>query len=522
MTTIIQTFIRNFNPFTSNPLVPTVKGIYEPLMIYNTLKGEIVPWLADKYEWSNDNKTLTFTLHDGVKWSDGQPFTASDVVFTFNLFKNNDTLQGSALQATGSNGYVDSVSATDAKTIVFKFKQVFTPGLYDIINQDIVPEHSWKAVQDPAKFANENPVGTGPFTEVTNFQNQVYQVDKNPNYWQAGKPYINAVRVTAYSSNEQQVVAMGKGEIDWAGTFVPNAQQAIISKDPTNFHYWYPQGALTTLLELNTTKKPFDDPIVRKAFSMALNRQQMVTVSVSGYTKPSDVTGLSDAFAAWKVADPSKLGDWTTYSPDKANQALDAAGYKKGSDGIRTTPDGKKMSFSLLMVNGFSDWVSAGQIMVPNLKAIGIDLQIKNIDPGAYFGVHPSGDWDVALWFGYASPTPFTFYRNVMSKTTVQPIGQPTSQNFARYASAKADDLLNQFAATSDVAQQKEIGKQLQQVFADEAPVIPLWPGPSYDFYSTKNFSDFPSADNAYSLAFPEGHVTPEELIVLTTIKPKK
>ena len=206
-TDLAQSFVRNFNPFASRPLAPTVAGIYESLMIYSTMKGELVPWLADKYEWSADNKTLTFTLHNGVKWSDGQPFTANDVAFTFNLIKNKTGLQGPGLQAMGASGYINSVAAQGDNTVVFTFKQVNTPGLYDIIQQNIVPQHIWKDVADPAKFTNDNPVGTGPFTQVTFFQNQAYQVDKNPNYWQAGKPYFNGIRVTAYASNEAQVVA---------------------------------------------------------------------------------------------------------------------------------------------------------------------------------------------------------------------------------------------------------------------------------------------------------------------------
>jgi peptide/nickel transport system substrate-binding protein len=518
MTALTQAFVRNFNPFTNNPDVPTVAGIYEPLMIYNTIKGDLVPWLADKYEFSADNKTLTLTLHNGVKWSDGQPFTANDVVFTFNLFKNTSGLQGSALQAMGQSGYIDSVAAQGDTTVVFTFKQANTPGLYDIIQQNIVPQHIWKDVSDPVKFTNDNPVGTGPFTQVTAFQPQAYQVDRNPNYWQADKLHVNGVRVSAYSSNESLVVAATQGKIDWAGTFIPNVQQAVLSKN-ADMHYWAPAGPQTTLLELNTTRKPLDDSVVRKAFSMALDRQRMVTVALSGYSKPADVTGLGDT--TWKVADPSKLGDWTTYNPTKANQMLDQAGYKKGSDGIRTTPDGKRMSFSLLMVNGFSDWISAGQIMVPNLKAIGIELTQKMIDPGAYFGTHPTGDWDVALWFGYQSPTPYGFYRNVMSKATVAPAGQPTGANFARYASAKADDLLSQWANTTDAAKQKDLAQQLQQVFADEAPVIPLWPAPVFELYSTKTFTGFPDKDNAYAYGFPQGALYPEELIVMTTIKPK-
>ena len=89
----------NFNPFANNPNWPTVKGIFEPMMVYNLLKGEMVPWLADSYTWSADFMTLTFKLHPGVKWSDGQPFTAKDVVFTFDLAQEDARPDRSGLHA---------------------------------------------------------------------------------------------------------------------------------------------------------------------------------------------------------------------------------------------------------------------------------------------------------------------------------------------------------------------------------------------------------------------------------------
>jgi peptide/nickel transport system substrate-binding protein len=97
MTVSVQqqaTWIRNFNPFSGDFRFPTINGMFEPLMIYNTVKGELVPWLGTDYEWSADNKKLTITLRDDVKWSDGEDFNADDVVFTFNLFKNTAGLQG--------------------------------------------------------------------------------------------------------------------------------------------------------------------------------------------------------------------------------------------------------------------------------------------------------------------------------------------------------------------------------------------------------------------------------------------
>jgi len=117
--TILNAYVVNFNPFANNPNWPTVDGIFEPMMVYNTLKGELVPWLADSYTWSADFKTLTFKLHEGILWSDGQPFTANDVVFTFNLLKTTTGLNGSGL--TALNGAVDTVSAPDDLTVVFTY-----------------------------------------------------------------------------------------------------------------------------------------------------------------------------------------------------------------------------------------------------------------------------------------------------------------------------------------------------------------------------------------------------------------
>jgi peptide/nickel transport system substrate-binding protein len=403
--------------------------------------------------------------------------------------------------------------------VVFHFSRVFSPALYDIVKQNIVPQHIWKDVANPVTYTNDNPVGSGPFTQVATFQNQVYEVDKNPYYWQSGKPAYKGIRVQAYSSNDQETLALDNGQVDWAGNFIPNIKQALIDKNP-NMHYWSPTTGLVALMELNTTKKPYNDVNMRKAISMALDRQHMVDVAISGYTKPADVTGLSDGFAKWKVSDLSQLGDWTTYNVAKANQLLDSAGYKKGADGYRTFPDGSPMTLNLTMVNGFSDWISAGNIMVPNLKAVGLNVQVKTINPSVLFDIEPKGQFDMALWFGFQTATPFTFYQNVMSKATVVPVGQVTFTNFGRYSSAAADALLDQFASTTDASRQLQLGYQLQKVFADEAPVIPLWPAPDYCEYSTAHFTGWPSADNPYATCQPQGNTSPQQLIVLTTIKP--
>ena len=515
------TWVRNFNPFSGDFRFPTINGIYEPLMIYNTVKGDIVPWLATKYAWSSDNKKLTFELRSDVKWSDGQAFSANDVVWTFDMFKKTGGLQGRGGQAMfGETAYVDTVTAPNATTVEFNFKTVFTPGLYDIINQVIVPEHIWKNIADPVKETNDNPVGTGPFTEVVVFENQVFQVDKNPNYWQPGKPYIQGFRQPAYPGNDQANLATINGENDYAANFIPDIEKTYVAKDPEHFGYWFPSVGATVMLYLNTTRKPFDDVNVRKAISMAVDRNQIVQVAMYDYTKPADVTGLSDAYPAYKVADPSKLGTWTTMDVDAANKLLDAAGLTKGADGIRTV-DGKPLKYDINVVTGWTDWVSACQIMAQNLKAVGIDAQVKPYDFSAWLDRVQKGDFDMSIGWSSGGATPYEYYRDQMSQRSIKPLGEAAGANWHRYVSKTADDLLNQIAATSDAAEQKSIAEKLQQTFSDEAPAVPLFPGPYWYEYNTTRFTDFPTKDNPYAAGSFFNQGTPEQLIVMTTIKPK-
>ena len=182
------------------------------------MQSTIVPWLGTNYEWKEQNKILIIETRDGVRWSDGKPFSAYDVEFTFNLKKEFPALDGN-----GNWKYLSSVEATDSTHVVFVFSRIYVPGFEVLSGQPIVPKHIWSRESDPVKFTNPNPIGTGPFTEVTLFSNQVWELSKNPNYWQEGKPKINKLRFPAFLSNEQATLALIKGEVDWSGNFCSGA-----------------------------------------------------------------------------------------------------------------------------------------------------------------------------------------------------------------------------------------------------------------------------------------------------------
>ena len=178
-------FQRNFNPlqYAGDVRWPARHAMYEPLIIYNPLTGAYVPWLATGYRWSDDRLQLRFALRPGVRWSDGAPFRAADVVFTLQLLARHKELDAHALWR-----HLAAVRAPDDATVELDLKRRHVPVLEMIAEQPIVPEHIWSKVEDPLAFANEDPVATGPFTRVTSFRNQVYEVERNPLYWQAGQP----------------------------------------------------------------------------------------------------------------------------------------------------------------------------------------------------------------------------------------------------------------------------------------------------------------------------------------------
>src|SRR5690606_28777847 len=187
------TFNRNFNPFSPNAAPMTQQAVYESMLVYNPADGSTTPWLAESWESSEDGKTVTFHLRDGVTWSDGEPFTAQDVATTF-------ALQQKIVE--GSFPYVEKVAAADETTVVFSLSEPFSPGLYEIGQQVIVPDHVWADQESPDTFENKEPVGTGPYTEVTNFQTQSFDLLPNPHYWQKDKQKLPGVRMLAFAGND--------------------------------------------------------------------------------------------------------------------------------------------------------------------------------------------------------------------------------------------------------------------------------------------------------------------------------
>jgi len=511
-------WIRNFNPLTTATSArwPTLAGIYEPLFVFNSVRSEYVPWLAVTHEWTAGNLVLRLTTRDSVLWSDGRPFDARDVAFTFDLLKRHP-----ALDRRGVWGFLSAVSAVDERTVDFRFQRVYIPGFDEIAAQQIVPRHVWSTVADPVAFANENPVATGPFTEIRVFQNQVYELGRNPHYWRAGEPHFDAIRCPAYPSNDRANLALVFDEADWAGNFIPAVDRVFVGRNPAHHRYWFPLTGSSIFLYANTTRAPFDDSRVRKALSMAIDRALLVDVALHRYSRPADATGLSDAYTAWRDSGIAAAGDWVLHDPARAGKLLDEAGLPRGKDGLRHLPDGKPLRYEVLSVAGWSDWVRAAQVIARGLQEIGVDASVRTYDFSAWFQRVQEGNFDLTLGWSFEGPTPYPFYRWLMSSATVNPVGVASMGNWHRYGSPEADRALASFEREPDPAKQRALCNEMQRVFVAEAPAIPLYPNPSWAEYNTSRFDGFPSEARAYADPSPNKFDRGECLLVLTTLVPR-
>lgn len=513
---------RNFNPYAPDPLDFSRNMIYEPLLVFNPVEGGVAtPWLATGYAYADDLMSVTFDLRDGVLWSDGEAFNADDVVYTFNMFKEFPATDTAAI-----NDFLDSVEKVDDLHVKFNLNRVYTIAHELIGARYILPEHIWGSVEDPALFLNEDPVGTGPMTTVANYNEQSYEVCRNETYWRKDEngeqlPYVDCLRQVLFQGNDPANLALINGELDWAGNFVPDIETTFIAADPEHHGYYFWPGGATVQLYSNTTKEPFSDVNFRRAMSMAIDYDSVTSIGMYGYTTASNAVGLGPRYSDWVSEDALAAADatgQTRYNPEGAAALLEESGYvDSDGDGIRNMPDGgANIEFKVQVVNGWTDWVTSVQIMSQNFQDVGLGATIDTPEFGAWLSNLQGGNYDVSIGWGTAGNTPYNYFRNLMLSELISEDGQANAELWSRWTSDEADALLTQFTATADLAEQQSIIDQLQQLYVDNIPAIPLFPGPTWYEYVTYRFTGFPTEENYYAQGSPWDE--PSRLIVINTI----
>jgi peptide/nickel transport system substrate-binding protein len=515
-------FVRNFNPYVQGlPSSSFVRGgMYEPLVITTPAGGgREYKWLAESYAWSKDGKTLTLNIRKNVRWSDGKPLTAADVVYSIAAGKQDKAMDIIGMFREGTN--IASVRQQGTYRVLIKLKDKDSQFVGVNLNGVfVVPKHVFSKVADINKWTNPNPVGSGPYVRVSRFNAQDYVLEKNPRYWQPGKPKFACLEYIQATSNDAALLQIVSGQADWTHNFVPNVEKAYIAKNPKYFHAFYDTTAYPISLMFDTAKYPYSIVAFRKAVSMAIDRQKVSKLGEYGYAPPTDAIGLSQLFPSW-VTDASVKATakrLATYNSAAAKKLLTDNGFKYDGDKL-VDPKGDRVGFDVHVISGWSDWVASLQIITKNLRDIGIDASVK-LEPGwgEWFPNATSTKFVTLLWQTAATGSPYGFFFNNMHENTFLPSGQDAvnTGNFAHFKDAAATSLLDKWKVTLDIPGQKKIATQLQKLWLDKLPIVPLFIGPQWSTYSTKYFHCFPTPRNHY--ARPIFNSYPENTVLLTTI----
>lgn len=503
----------NLNPFLPGDqhLLPTNSAIYETLFYVNSINGRVTPVLGTASKWSADNKTLTVTTRSGVKWNDGQAFSAADAAFTFNYLKQFPALDTSGIWKSG----LTSVKAAGS-TLTFTFSAPNTPVFAYLANTPIVPQHIWSAVKDPLTFTNQKPVATGPFT-FDSYSQQALRVLKNKSYWMPDKPAVDALVWLATSSNDAALLKLLSGEVDFGYVGISDPK-GFAARGPNNV-YWWPTNNIN-FLYFNTVKAPMNDPAFRRAVAGAINTQNVAQKAYAGAVPAASASSIMPGQQAqWLPASAKAL--LPKYDTAAADKALTAAGYRKDATGKRLGKDGKPLpAFKILVGAGWTDFITMAQVVGDDLKKVGITTTIDQQAWGSYSGGLQTGTYDMGVSWGWGNgATPYYTFNAAFNPDFSAPVGKTAPSNLSRYTNPAITKALATFRSTSDAAAQKTAMSTIITTVLKDMPWVPLTDRTQFGLYNTSRFTGFPSAQNPYNDASPDD--TAGARLLYLNVKPK-
>ncbi len=500
----------DFNPFhVDTALFGTYGSIYEPLFFYNQLSADPpTPMLAESFSYSADGRTVTIKIKPNVKWSDGEPLTADDVVFTLGYGPNKTDKMVSA-------------TATDATTVEVKYSTPqFTNESQLLGATMIVPTHVWSKITDYMKETNPKPVGSGAYSVKTT-SDASYTFTANPNY-RDGAPPITNVQYLGLDSNQSGQDMLTTGQIDWTGMFVANPDAVTADGAIATMNQQQDPTVIVTCSDQSLgCKGAQTDPAVRQALNVAIDRPALAEKAWAG------LVGEANPAFVLLPRDQQWLGDPSlTPSPQAANaaqaaQLLEAAGYAKDAKGFYGK-DGKEISLDLFSPDGWTDYNDAAKLIAEEAGKAGIKVTARTVSEAEYWTPVTNGDFQLAMYGLTQSlvADPFSNYDQYFSGKSTAKVGEaPTrGQNYARYSNPGVDKLIEVAGSTNDAGDKKNAYGMIQEQIANDLPYIPVVLNASQAFFNVRGFTGWPSADNLYADPLPYLSVAPA--VVLLHLKP--
>jgi peptide/nickel transport system substrate-binding protein len=490
--------IDTLNPFTAVFASSTNIGrmMYEFLTTYDQKTQAPVPALAQSWSHSADGLTWTFHIRDNAKWSDGQPVTAKDAAFTFNLMMTNTDA------ATANGNFVANfarVTATDDHTLVITTKQPQATML--ALDVPIVPRHVWQGVTNIGKFANDptpgHPVvGDGPFILTGFKQGQYVTLAANKNYWR-GTPKIDELQYVQFDDVNAAESALVKGDIDLLNNLTPTQFNAlkntknITTNDAEGSRFVdmiINSGAATNAnVPIGNGNPNLKDVKLRQAIAQAIDPAALVKNVYGGYAQPG-TSYIPPRFATyhWNPTG-SQLH---RFDPAAANAALDAAGYPKGPNGIRMGKDGKPLNLTLIGDASQTQDGQEAQYIKGWLADVGIGVNINLVSSNKLNDLTNGGDFDLAF-SGYGVDPDPDYVLSIQTcgqRPNAQGLGGTTESFFCN---AQYDQLYAKQLSEMDPAKRADDVKQMEQVFYDQVPEVTLLYKNNLEAYRSDRWAPF-------------------------------
>ncbi|WP_288395094.1 ABC transporter substrate-binding protein [uncultured Vagococcus sp.] len=439
------------DPTSLNPVTVSDRwGLTTANMIYSPLvriegDGTQKMELADSVEQASDGKSVTVKLKDNVTWSDGEKFTADDVVFTYNQKVKKENGNSDSLWVDGKPVEVEKVDET---TVKFNLPSVSAAAMNNIATETyIMPEHVFK--DEPDFSGNElqaKPVGTGPY-KLTNYKRGEYlQFEANDSYY-GGKPNIKNVTLRIIANADTTKVALQKGEID-ASFILPNNIEDIKKSDVTTYEY---SENRVGYMGVNNNSDNLKDQKVRQAVFYAINKDEL---NKAGYLSDKY---YDNVYSILPPSNPFSSDDVEKYATDaeKSKQLLNEAGVKDLKLNLAFSSDDPVQTIQATLIQ-------------QQLQKAGITLELAGGDATAIFAEMQKPDskkYDLFMG-GYIMGNDPDLYSALFKSDG--------SANYFKYKSEKADDLFNKGAVELDEAKRKAVYADLQKQIADDAVFYPI------------------------------------------------
>ncbi|SFD46193.1 ABC transporter substrate-binding protein [Streptomyces aidingensis] len=505
----------NFNPYSPT----TIEGpgtIFEPLFYFNQARDqEPVPRLGTEFSWNDTGTELSITVREGVQWSDGEPFTAHDVVFTLEMITEHPAMNGT--------GYSGTAEAIDDTHLVVRFDEpAYMDGPQVLGRIWIVPEHIWGEMSDPATDTVQEPVGTGPFV-LDEFKPAAFTLAANPDYWD-GEPELKKVRFVALSGNQAGADALKAGTVDWQTGPVPDIHN-VEKNYPGYRAITVPLNQIALLscssAELGCTG-PQTDPAVRQAIYYAMDREQINSLAfentASEISPGFALPGRDSAVISQNLENPTAP---MTADAARSARLLEDAGWTKGGDGIYEK-DGERLSLTVSVVTGWTDYITAVDVIGQQLKAAGIEIIPQQTSWNEWSDSRGMGNYQLLIDSLYQGPAPdpFYLYSYFFSTATTAEVGESANPNFARFSDPEVDAALEALKQTDpqDTAARQEHFDLIQTRIEQNMPYIPVLTGGTTSEYHAEKFSGWPTTDDLY--AFPAVWARPDHSQIFINLKP--